>query len=137
MKTGEKSLKRLLAQLAPSLLPQAYVFCTFKGAHYADFSKLKPLVSVEEAQGLTLVVSQSVADQHQLDYASVFRCITLKVHSSLDAVGLTAAISGELARHGISANMVAGYFHGPVFVQAEEAQRALAVINKLNEVATI
>jgi hypothetical protein len=61
----------------------------------------------------------------------VFRGITLNVHSGLDAVGLTAALSSKLAEHGISANVIAGYFHDHIFVQNEHAEKAIAALNEL------
>lgn len=50
------------------------------------------------------------------------------MHSSLEAVGLTAAVAARLAEPGISANVVAGFFHDHVFVpwaRREEAVEAL------------
>ena len=51
------------------------------------------------------------ADESGLSYESIFSKITLEIHSSLDAVGLTAAFSNKLTSYGISANVVAGYYH--------------------------
>jgi len=53
------------------------------------------------------------------------------VHSSLDAVGLTAAVSGRLAAHGISANMIAAYYHDHIYVPQNKAQLALQVLAEL------
>jgi len=61
------------------------------------------------------------------------RQITLTVHSSLEAVGLTAAFATELTRHGISANVVAGYYHDHIFVGAGDAERAVAALQGLSE----
>lgn len=55
------------------------------------------------------------------------------MHSSLEAVGLTAAFATELTRHGLSANVVAGYYHDHVFVDADDAERAVAVLQTLSE----
>ena len=73
----------------------------------------------------TLIVSVDAADKAQLAYESTFKQITLTVHSSLDAVGLTAAVSTKLTSHGISANVVAAYYHDHIFVQTEKADKAL------------
>ena len=59
--------------------------------------------------------------------------ITLGVHSSLEAVGLTAAVSTLLAKHEISANMVAGYQHDHLFVPANDAEKAVKLLIKLAE----
>ena len=59
------------------------------------------------------------------------RCIRLGAHSSLAAVGLTAAVSGRLAERGISANVIAAYHHDYVFVPADRAEEALAALGEL------
>ena len=61
------------------------------------------------------------------------RLITLTVHSSLDAIGLTAAFAEELTRHGISANVVAAFYHDHIFVGAGDAERAVAVLQALSK----
>lgn len=57
--------------------------------------------------------------------------ITLQVHSALDGVGLTAAVSGALAARGIPCNMVAALHHDHVFVPEDRAEAALAVLTAL------
>lgn len=52
--------------------------------------------------------------------------------SPLEAVGLTAAVSGALAGAGISANVVATFFHDHVFVPKASAELALAVLQNLS-----
>jgi uncharacterized protein len=61
----------------------------------------------------------------------VMRQITLTVHSALDGVGLTAAVASALAAEGIACNMVAARHHDHVFVPEAQAQRALAVLERL------
>ena len=53
------------------------------------------------------------------------------VHSSLAAVGLTAAVAAALADHGISANVVAAFYHDHIFVPAERAEEALAALRAI------
>tara|TARA_R110001592_G_scaffold363371_2_gene685888 strand:- start:22616 stop:22960 length:345 start_codon:yes stop_codon:yes gene_type:complete len=108
-----------------------YVFCTFQDALYGDYLDLEPIVSIRESEGLTLVVPKNKADNKSLSYESVFKGITLSVHSSLDAVGLTAAFSSKLSEHGISANVIAGYYHDHIFVQKELADKAIEALNEL------
>lgn len=57
--------------------------------------------------------------------------ITLEVHSALDAVGLTAAVSHVLAKENISCNVIAAYHHDHIFVGKEDAQKALKALLKL------
>jgi len=72
-----------------------------------------------------------MADQHAFGYEAVFRKISLRVHSSLEAVGLTAAFATQLSDEGISANVVAGYFHDHIFVPRQDAERAITALNQL------
>lgn len=65
-----------------------------------------------------------------LEPSAVFRCIRLNVHSSLQGVGLTAAISTRLARHGISANLLAGAYHDHLLVPEGDAERALCLLEE-------
>ena len=128
---GEKDLDTLLVLLEPSLLPGNFVFCTAANLKYGDFAELQPLASYQEEEGLTLVLAKQSADVAGLAYDSVFNCITLMVHSSLEAVGLTAAVSGKLAANGISANVMAAYHHDHVFVPENKAQLALQLLTEL------
>lgn len=129
---GETDLGRLLASMSPELIDEEFVFLTFNDAVYGDFADLKPMFSVVEQEGLTLVVPKANADLIMANYDSIFRCITLQIHSSLDAVGLTAAFAQQLTKYGISANVIAGYFHDHIFVHIEDADRAVAALKQLS-----
>jgi hypothetical protein len=59
--------------------------------------------------------------------------ITLGVHSSLAAVGLTARVASALAQREISANMVAAFHHDHVFVPWDRRAEALAVLRALSQ----
>lgn len=129
--TGETQLATLLRSLDPELAATEVVFVSFADAQYGDYADLQPLAMVQEAEGMTLVVQKALADQFQLAYDGVFQCITLKVHSSLQAVGLTAAVSRQLAQRGISANVLAGYYHDHIFVPAQQADTALSALKAI------
>ena len=128
---GEEDLDNLLALLNPSLLAGDFVFCTVENAQYGDFADLQPIASYQEEEGLSLLLAKGAAESAGLAYESVFSCISLMVHSSLDAVGLTAAVSGRLAAHGVSANMIAAYYHDHIYVPQNKAQLALQVLAEL------
>ncbi len=127
--SGLRDLPTLLREMSPVLRDGELVFCTVPQARYGDLSHLDPVATIAEAEGLTLVVPRARAEQHGLAFEACFRRITLQVHSSLEAVGLTAAVAGVLAEHGISANVIAGFFHDHVLVPAGDAERALAVLS--------
>jgi uncharacterized protein len=127
---GETNLSKLLVSLVPYLMDDDFVFCTIQDAKYGDFAELLPMASFREAEGLTLLIKKENADIAGLNYESIFRGIALKVHSSLEAVGLTAAVSSKLAEKGISANVIAAYCHDYIFVPAEKAGVALSALNE-------
>lgn len=126
--SGEKNLAILLATMQPKLLEQDFVFCTLPEANYGDFAHCNPIATFQESEGLTLIIEQSNADAAQLVYNGVFKAITLTVHSSLDAVGLTAAVATKLAQHNISANVIAAYYHDHIFVGKNDAQKAMIAL---------
>jgi hypothetical protein len=118
--------------MSPVLMAGEFVFLSFSDAHYGDYSDLTPVASMIEGEGLTLVIPREKADERELRYDSVFRQITLSIHSSLEAVGLTASFSRALADCGVSSNVIAGYFHDHIFVPASLAEVALAAIEDLS-----
>ena len=128
---AETDLKVLLSSLSPQLMAEEFVFCTLPDARYGDFAHLSPLAAFQELEGLTLILTRQRAQDSGFAYAGVFRCLTLTVHSSLDAVGLTAAVAGALADQGISANVMAAWYHDHIFVPAERAEDAMAVLATL------
>ncbi len=130
--SGETNLSQLLKHMAPTLMEEEFVFCSVQG-HYGDYAHLHPLASFQEAEGLTLVLTKANANGGNLSYETSFKAITLTVHSSLEAVGLTAAVSAQLAAHGISANVIAAYYHDHIFVPTHRAKDALAALSALRD----
>jgi len=125
---GETNLKKILDSMSPKLIDGEYVFCTVQSAQYGDYAEARPIATFNEEEGLTLVLLKESAEELGLSYEGLFRCITLTVHSSLETVGLTAAVSSKLSEHGISANVVAAYYHDHVFVPSRFAEKALRVL---------
>ena len=127
---GITELDKLLTSMSPQLQDGEYVFCTVPG-RLSDYVHLNPLAVFAESEGLTLIISPADARKAGFSYEGIFRQITLTVHSSLDAVGLTAAVSTKLADHGLSANVVAAYYHDHIFVRSELAQQALSALKEI------
>nr|WP_231980396.1 ACT domain-containing protein [Tessaracoccus coleopterorum] len=75
---------------------------------------------------------RAVADWEGLGYEGTYAWITLTVHSSLEAVGLTAAVAGRLARAGIACNMLAGAHHDHLLVPTERADEVLLLLAGLS-----
>lgn len=127
-----RDLRRLLAEMEPRLLPEEFVFCTAANGENEALADLPALATFREEEGLSLVLERTIAEGHGFPCGPVMRCISLTVHSALDAVGLTAAIASRLARRGISANVIAAYFHDHVFVPAARAEEAVEVLRELS-----
>jgi uncharacterized protein len=127
---GETNLSVLINNMQPILNEGQFVFCNVSSKKDFDFDKI--IHFFKEQEGFTIVVEKDYADEKGYTYTSVFAWITLLVHSSLEAVGLTAAFSNVLAEHLISCNVVAGFYHDHVFVQKELAQKAVDVLRELS-----
>ena len=116
-------LQRLLSHMDPELRPGEFVFVV-SDAEDAE-------ATVVEPEGRSAVLRRERADELGLGYDFVAAWITLRVHSALDAVGLTAAVSSALAGAGISCNVIAGVHHDHLLVPGERAGEALAVLAAL------
>jgi hypothetical protein len=129
--SGETNLALLLKTLKPTLYKGDYVFCVIPSLQSIDFTEI--IASFQEEEGLTVIIRKELADQLKLLYPFIAAWITLTIHSSLEAVGLTAAFSNALSQAGISCNVMAAYHHNHIFVNRSDAQRAMAVLEKLSE----
>ena len=129
--SGITDLQQLLKSMAPDLKDGEFVFCTVEG-DLSQYVGLSPISTFQEQEGLTLVLGKDNADKAGLAYEGTFRMITLTVHSSLEAVGLTAAVASKLAERGISANVIAAYYHDHVFVQSAKATEALEALHSFS-----
>lgn len=128
-------LPTLLRELKPLLLEGEFVFCSVSPADEQPVLLKTPKATFWEEEGLSVIIERTEADELGLVYDSVHRCITLQVHSSLMAVGLTAAVSSALAAAGLSANVVAAHHHDHVFVPAEAADEALSTLKAMVRVS--
>lgn len=127
--TGVTKLADLVKNMTPRLNDGEYVFVSVKDISGID--REDTLGEFKEAEGTTVVMEKKKADEYKLSYEYVASWITLMVHSSLEAVGLTALFSAELARHHISCNVMAGYFHDHIFVDQKDGEKAVQILNAL------
>jgi hypothetical protein len=126
-----KELNYLLRHISPRQNPGKYVFVSLPTLE--NISENEIMALIREREGITLVLNKLYADLHKLPYDFVAAWITLEVHSSLEAVGLTAAFSKALGQAGISCNVIAGFYHDHIFVPEQQADRALEALLKLKE----
>src|SRR5574344_2077337 len=111
--SGITELEKLLSTMHPVISDENFVFCT-SDRTMQELCDLNPWALIKENEGTT---------------------ITLSMHSSLEAVGLTAAISDKLSEFTISANVVAGYYHDHIFVQKDKAEEAVELLKELGKKA--
>jgi hypothetical protein len=126
---GETDLEKLLQGMKPELNTGKYVFCIVDSFQRA--AALNPVCVFQEKEAVTVILPKQQADNAAIPYSVICAWITLTVHSSLEAVGLTAAVSKALTDANISCNVVAAYFHDHIFVPVKDATRAMAVLTQL------
>lgn len=128
--SGEKNLSVLIKEMKPYLNEGDYVFVS--SATLIDINSDQIIGFFKEQEGATYILKKELADSLNLKYDFIASWITLKVHSSLDAVGLTASFSSELAKQNISCNVVAGFYHDHIFVAKKDALKTIDVLTNLS-----
>ena len=129
--TGERDLDALLRHMKPEMRPGIFVFCTIPPNEPIPASA-SPLLTFREQEGTTLVILREEAEAAGLRTAFASRLITLTVHSALNAVGFLAAITARLAGAGISVNAVSAFHHDHLFLPADKADEAMAILQEMS-----
>jgi hypothetical protein len=129
---GERNLATLLQNMKPEMHDGVFVFCSIPADQEIP-AALKPVHMFREREGTTLVLQREEAGSAGLSCQFASRLITLTVHSSLEAVGFLAAITGRLAEAGISVNAVSAYYHDHLFVPEHRADEALRLLRNMSK----
>jgi hypothetical protein len=127
---GEENLQTLLKTMKPQHNVGEYVFCVVNNLKKLNLEEV--ILVFKEQEGTTVVIKKELADSLKLDYSFISSWITLTVHSSLEAVGLTAAFSNALAQHGISCNVVAAFYHDHIFVDHTDVNKAMEILKQFS-----
>ena len=127
---GETNLSVLIKNMQPILQEGDFVFCMVENVKDLDMPEI--LFYFREKEGITIVVRKEYADLKRLLYNYISSWITLNIHSSLEAVGLTAAFSSALSKEGISCNVVAAYHHDHIFVAKTDESKTLKALKELS-----
>ncbi len=128
--SGETNLQALLKTMSPKLNEGDYVYCTVSTLNNIDPKEIIGLFKEEE--GWTIIIDKQLANKLGLSYTYIASWITLTIHSSLEAVGLTAAFATALGNEGISCNVVAAYYHDHIFVTKGDAEKAMLALQKIS-----
>jgi uncharacterized protein len=128
--TGETNLRVLLRSMTPELDAIPYGIVTANSGLNLALDQV--FATVRESEGLTLIAAKTVLHQAGYGLSLEWARITLQIHSSLEAVGLTAAFATALGHAGISANVIAGYHHDHIFVQWDKRHDAMSALTALS-----
>ncbi|CAN7721234.1 ACT domain-containing protein [Bradyrhizobium sp. LjRoot220] len=128
---GEPDLAILLQNMKPEMHDGVFVFCSIRADQEIP-ATFRPVHVFREREGTTLVMRREEAESAGLSHQFASRLITLTVHSSLEAVGFLAAITGRLANAGISVNAVSAYYHDHLFVPEHRAEEALQILQGMS-----
>ena len=132
---GETDLGKLLTGLDPVIDPREFGYAVL--AHGTVLpAGLEPLGLFRENEGLTVIAPAADLKASGIEALTGLARLTMMVHSSLEAVGMTAAMATALTRVGISANIVAAYHHDHIFVPWERRDEAAAVLRALADQAS-
>ena len=120
----EGNLEKLLQNMKPEMHDGIFVFCSIPEDEKIP-ATLQPVHISREREGTAFIIRREEAEAAGLPYQVASRLITLTVHSSLEAIGFLAAITGRLAEAGISVNAVSAFHHDHLFVPKHRASEAL------------
>jgi hypothetical protein len=124
--TGEIDLEQMLADLRVDIRADTYCMVSLSAPN--EELRTSAAAMIVEDEAVTLVVTTAQADANGLPYDFPAAWLTLEVHSSLHAVGLTAAVARMLSDEGIPCNVLAGFYHDHLLVPAGEGQRVKEIL---------
>ncbi len=127
-------LRELLKIMKPKLQLGEWVFCVVSEVKFRHMN-IKALCTFKEKEGISAILDRPSADANSIQYSSMWRMISLSLHSNLEGIGMLAAISTRFAKEGIPLNIVSAYHHDHLFVPAKSVDRALAILKDIGEKA--
>ena len=123
---GETDLDAMLAKLAVERRPGVFTYIAVEVPTPGLLAAAQAVV--KEGELTTIVLPVEAAERSGQPVAVRLAWLTLTVYSSLEAIGLTAAVSARLTEHDISCNVLAGYHHDHLLVPLERVDDAIAAL---------
>lgn len=127
--TGQTHLPSILATIDVVVRPGGFSVLTLRTPDAAVDAVA--VARITEVEGITYVVPEAFARARGEAAGFLAAWLSLKVHSALNAVGVTAAVAGVLAERGIACNVLAGAFHDHLLVPMARRDDAIAAIRSL------
>jgi hypothetical protein len=128
-----KTKKSMLSGMTPVMAETDYVFVSLSPSELTLDIVEQAKATYQEQEGISLVLPIGFAEQKELPLSAPMRCITLNVYSDLEGVGLTAAVSTELADSNIPCNVIAAYHHDHLYVPSELSEQAHDILLELQK----
>jgi hypothetical protein len=128
---AETDLARMLASLDVVQRSGRFVFVT--GDYPALRSHAHAIVTEDEGTTYVVTVEDARLVGAPVEFEAAW--LTLSVWSSLEAVGLTAAVSRVLADAGVACNAIAGFHHDHLLVPFDRADDAVRILRSLSSSA--
>ena len=125
----------MISGMTPTVRPGIYVFISTEDPTLVASLTSQAISIFEEDEGMSMLIPIDLAKKSGFSVDQPMSCITLNVYSSLEGVGLTAAVSTALGDNSIPCNMVAAFHHDHVFVPSEMCDRAMEVLTSLQKQA--
>jgi len=125
----------MISGMTPKLQSGNFVFITTIDPELVASLSSQALSTFCEDEGTSMLIPVGLAIETKLNVDHPMRCITLNVYSSLEGVGLTAAVATALGDNAIPCNVVAAFHHDHVFVPFEMCNQAMEVLTSLQSQA--
>lgn len=120
------NLQQMLSEMRVSI--RASTYCVVSLASPSAELRNTAAATIAEEEAVTLVITTDQAEASGLPYEFPAAWLTLEVHSSLHAIGLTAAVAQMLADEGIPCNVLAGFYHDHLLVPAGKGHHVKALL---------
>jgi hypothetical protein len=127
--SGITDLQETLNSIKVTCDDVEYGFASIENASTIDATKV--LATFQENGRLAIIAPAKYLKNNDIDHEGPYAKLTIDIHTSLELVGLTAVMATTLAEHGISANVVAAFYHDHVFVQYALKDKAKELLKSL------